>query len=195
MPVMRTIPSNDSGYSSPSAFPTVLNFSFVHLYEPTLFIPWRIAVIDSAFFPFIYVSPVPPIRKLVIRLHRFALSASLLNARAIMRALKLCKNCSWISHARYNKAITGADVLHADVTRTILVSSIDPDGCARKRKNRFKIKIYVEVSDVSSSWRYINIRERFTRGHRLASLAANNGHVVKVEQSGNKPWLKIENDT
>lgn len=70
---------------------------------------------------------------------------------------------------------------YADVTRAILVSSIDPDGRARKRKNRFKIKIYAEVSDVSSSWRYINIREPLTRGHRLASLAANNGRVVKVE--------------
>lgn len=33
-----------------STFPTVLNFSFVHLYElPYLFIPWRIEGIDSAF--------------------------------------------------------------------------------------------------------------------------------------------------
>jgi len=32
--------SDDNGYSLPSAFPnSVLNFSFVHLYEPALFIP------------------------------------------------------------------------------------------------------------------------------------------------------------
>lgn len=109
MPVMRSIPATTAGIHHHRHFPTVLNFSFVHLYEPTLFIPWRITVIDSAFFPFIYVSPTPSIHKLVIRLHRFALSASLLNA--IMRVLKFCKNCPWMSHARYNKAIIGADVL------------------------------------------------------------------------------------